>query len=183
MRAQGYLQGGAVLIQYRDKGADSQRRLQQACAMRDLCRRYQARLIINDDVNLALAVGADGVHLGQDDAELPHARQVLGEQAILGVSCYTSLERAQWAQAQGANYLAFGSFYPSPTKPQAARATLALLRQARTELRLPLVAIGGILPEHVPALIAAGADLVAVISGLQQGNAEASARAYSVHFH
>jgi len=172
-----------MLIQYRDKSTDGQRRRYEASALRDLCSQYDAALIINDDVALACAVGADGVHLGRNDAEPALARHALGEQAIIGVSCYASLERAHWAQAQGADYVAFGSFHPSPTKPQAAQATLALLRRARAELRLPLVAIGGILPEHVPALIAAGADLVAVISGLQQGDAEAAAHAYAVQFH
>lgn len=172
-----------MLIQYRDKSTDDRRRRNEAGALRELCAQYGAALIINDDVDLARAVGANGVHLGRDDAEPVQARRMLGEQAIIGVSCYASLERAWWAQAQGADYVAFGSFHPSPTKPQAARATLTLLQQARAGLRLPLVAIGGILPAHVPALIAAGADLVAVISGLQQGDAEAAARAYAKHFH
>ncbi len=172
-----------MLIQYRDKSTDDQRRRHEAGALRELCVQYGAALIINDDLDLALAVGADGVHLGRDDAEPALARQMLGVQAVIGVSCYASLERAHWAQAQGADYVAFGSFYPSPTKPQAAQATLALLHRARAELRLPLVAIGGIRPAHVPALITAGADLVAVISGLQPGDAEAAARAYAVHFH
>jgi thiamine-phosphate pyrophosphorylase len=164
--AQGYLQGGAVLIQCRDKSTDDQRRRNEAVALRELCAQYGAALIINDDVDLALAVGADGVHLGRDDAEPELARRMLGAQALIGVSCYASLERARWAQAQDADYVAFGSFHPSPTKPQAARATLTLLEQARTELRLPLVAIGGTAAGREAGLRAAGADAVAVCGAI-----------------
>lgn len=158
------LQGGARLVQYRDKSQDAARRRQEAEALRSLCHTHGALLIINDDVQLAADCGADGVHLGKDDSAIQTARQLLGPSAIIGVSCYNDLTRAHAAQSAGADYLAFGSFYPSAIKPQAPRATLELLRQARQELRLPLCAIGGITADNAAPLLAAGADLLAVIS-------------------
>ncbi len=159
------LEGGARLLQYRDKTADAPRRLDEAHALRALCRTHGAALIVNDDVALAAAVGADGVHLGREDGELAAARATLGERAIIGVSCYNSLERARALAGAGADYLAFGAFFPSPTKPHAPRATPELLRQAAA-LGRPLVAIGGITPDNAPSLVAAGADYLAVISAL-----------------
>ncbi len=158
------LQGGARLVQYRDKSQDAARRRQEAEALRSLCHTHGALLIINDDVQLAADCGADGVHLGKDDSAIQTARQLLGPSAIIGVSCYNDLTRAHAAQSAGADYLAFGSFYPSAIKPQAPRATLELLRQARQELRLPLCAIGGITADNAAPLLAAGADMLAVIS-------------------
>lgn len=158
------LQGGAAIVQYRDKTADAPRRLQEARALRDLCRQFHATFIINDDVNLAKTVQADGVHLGKDDTLLAAARTYLGHQAIIGVSCYNRLELAQAAAQQGADYVAFGSFFPSPTKPHAPRASLELLANARGHLTLPICAIGGITLATAPTLIAHGADMLAVIS-------------------
>lgn len=159
------LDGGATILQYRDKSADRGRRLREAQALQALCARWSVPLIVNDDVELAAAVGAAGVHLGADDAALAQARERLGADAIIGVSCYDSLERARQFAAAGANYLAFGAFFPSPTKPGASRATPDLLRDARP-LGLPLVAIGGITPDNARGLIEAGADAIAVISGV-----------------
>ncbi|HEX6833692.1 MAG TPA: thiamine phosphate synthase [Rudaea sp.] len=159
------LRGGAGVLQYRDKTADAVRRRSEALALRSLATRYKVPLIINDDVQLAAQVGADGVHLGEDDPDVAIARAQLGPGAVIGVSCYDSLERARALAAAGADYLAFGAFFPSPTKPAARRATIALLDQARA-LGKPLVAIGGITPDNAPSLIAAGADFVAVISGV-----------------
>jgi len=159
------LQGGAAVVQYRDKSPDQARRRDEALALLDLCRRSRAPLIVNDDVALAAAVGAAGVHLGEHDADIVAARTRLGADAIIGVSCYDSLERAQAAAAAGASYLAFGAFFASSTKPNARRATPALLRAAGG-LGLPLVAIGGITPDNARALIEAGADFVAVVSGV-----------------
>lgn len=153
------------MLQYRDKTRDPDRRLRDACALAAVCREFAAPLIINDDVELARASGAAGVHLGEDDADVADARAVLGTDAIIGVSCYDSLQRARDAAAAGANYLAFGAFFPSPTKPAARRATPELLRGARA-FGLPLVAIGGIIAENGGSLIAAGADYLAVISGV-----------------
>ena len=159
------LEGGARVLQYRDKTPDAARRLDEAHALQALCTRLGVPLIINDDVELALAVGAAGVHLGEDDGALADARARLGSGAIIGASCYDSLERARRMAAAGADYLAFGAFSPSPTKPHARRATTGLLRDAR-RLGKPLVAIGGITADNAPALIEAGADCVAVISAL-----------------
>lgn len=158
--------GGAVTVQYRDKGKDAQQRREQAEALVTLCRALGAVFIINDDPALAAAVRADGVHLGKDDAAFQAARALLGPEAIIGVSCYDSLARAREAQALGADYVAFGSFFPSVTKPKAVPAPLSLLTEAHASLTVPVVAIGGITPENGPALVDAGADALAVISGV-----------------
>jgi thiamine-phosphate pyrophosphorylase len=159
------LAGGARLLQYRDKSDDSARRYSEAAALRQLCDTYAVPLIINDDVALALAVAADGVHLGKDDDDLAAARAVLGRDAIIGVSCYDSLQRAKTVAAAGASYIAFGAFFPSPTKPLAPRASIELLRQSAA-LDVPRVAIGGITPDNAPSLVEAGADYLAVISAV-----------------
>jgi thiamine-phosphate pyrophosphorylase len=157
------LQGGAAIIQYRDKQHSPQRRLAEAARLRQLTREHRALLIVNDDVELALAAEADGIHLGRQDLDLDTARQLLGPQAIIGISCYNRLELALQAQQAGADYVAFGRFFPSKTKPDAIQADPALLREARRQLQLPLVAIGGITPENGRLLIDAGADMLAVI--------------------
>lgn len=159
------LGAGAALLQYRDKGAQAARRRAQCIALLGLCRHHRVPLIVNDDIELAAAVGADGVHLGEHDAGIAAARARLGADAIVGVSCYDSIERAREAAAAGADYLAFGAFFPTPTKPYARRASPALLRAARP-LGLPLVAIGGITPDNARPLLDAGADFVAVVSGI-----------------
>src|SRR5689334_3840286 len=146
------IDGGAVLLQYRDKTDDAGRRLAEARALAALCARRQVALIVNDDVDLALASGAMGVHLGEDDADITSARAKLGPCAIVGVSCYDSIERAHTLAAAGADYLAFGAFYASPTKPNARKATPALLRDAKA-LGVPLVAIGGITAANAGPLI------------------------------
>lgn len=160
------IRGGARVIQYRDKGTDWARLAATATALTALCRSQGVPLIINDNLELALAVGADGVHLGRDDADPRSARARLGPHALIGVSCYDRLDLAVAAQRNEASYLAFGSFFPSPTKPEAVRCTPGLLVQARRALHLPLVAIGGITPQNADSLIAAGADMVAVITGV-----------------
>lgn len=158
------LRGGAALVQYRDKSTDSARREQEAQALCALCREHAALFIVNDDVALAKTVQADGVHVGKDDAALAAARAYLGSSAVIGVSCYNRLELAVQAAQQGADYIAFGSFFPSPTKPQAPRATLELLCEARRQLKLPICAIGGITLDTAPGLLASGADMLAVIT-------------------
>lgn len=174
------IEGGAVMVQYRDKSGDDGRRHAEAAMLARLCRELGALFIVNDDPALAAAAGADGVHLGKDDAAFPSARALLGDRAIIGVSCYDSLERARHAQALGADYVAFGSFFPSLTKPHAVPAPLALLTQARTELTIPVVAIGGITPDNGRALVEAGADALAVISGVfGAADIRAAATAYS----
>ncbi|WP_372393062.1 thiamine phosphate synthase [Xanthomonas sp. NCPPB 3582] len=152
-------------LQYRNKQADAALRLRQASALREACAAHGVPLIINDDTQLAAQVGAQGVHLGEDDGEVGAARALLGERAIIGVSCYDEIERARAAAAAGASYVAFGAFFPTTTKQTTRRATPALLQQA-AELGLPRVAIGGIAPAQVPELVAAGADLIAVVSGV-----------------
>jgi len=174
------LDGGARIIQYRDKQATAAQREAIAHALNDLCRGHGVPLLINDDVALAAVVGASGVHLGRDDPDIAAARAVLGDAALIGVSCYNELARAQAAQDAGADYIAFGRFFPSRTKPRAVPATPELLRTARAALRIPIVAIGGITPENGASLIAAGADALAVIEGVfNQPDTRAAAERYA----
>ncbi len=160
------ISGGAGVIQYREKGNDEPRRRKEAGTLLGICRRHQVPLIINDDVELAADIGADGVHLGRDDADLHRARDRLGQGAIIGISCYNEPDRAMAAQEAGADYVAFGRFFPSRTKPQAVRASVEMLRGIRPRLKVPVVAIGGITPENGACLLNAGADLLAVIHGV-----------------
>ena len=177
------LAGGVRLVQYRNKTAADTLRREQADALQDLCRRHSALLIVNDDVELAHAVGAAGVHVGAGDAEVAAARQRLGAGRLIGASCYGDLRRAETATAHGADYVAFGSFFDSTIKPDAVRAPLSILQAARERTALPLVAIGGITLANVDALIAAGADAVAVISALfAAADIEAAARAFCLKF-
>jgi len=165
-RVEQALRGRMTMLQYRAKDAAAGLKRRQAERLLALCRRYRVPMLINDDIELARAIGADGVHVGRDDVAPERAREVLGDRAIVGVSCYADLDRLDHAQAIGADYAAFGSFHPSTVKPGAARAPLDLLRQARERSALPLVAIGGITPANAPALIARGADALAVITAL-----------------
>jgi thiamine-phosphate pyrophosphorylase len=161
------LAGGASAIQYRNKTASAELKLQQAVALRALCSARGAIFIVNDDVELARAVGADGVHLGRDDASVVAARARLGPAAIVGVSCYDEIERAQSAIAAGGDYVAFGSFYPSLVKPNAVRPSPRLIAESKARWpAISVVAIGGITTANAAPLIAAGADAVAVISAL-----------------
>ncbi|WP_044410783.1 thiamine phosphate synthase [Thiomicrospira microaerophila] len=160
------LLGGARIIQYRDKTSPFEQQVALAKQLKNLCHNNQAWLIINDSIELALACQADGLHLGKDDTSLMQARKALGEQAIIGISCYNDLERAQQMQALGANYVAFGRFYPSLTKPNAPQAELNTLCQAKQTLDIPIVAIGGISQHNGAALIQAGADSLAVIQAV-----------------
>lgn len=172
----------AACLQYRNKHADAALRGRQAQRLHGLCRDVGVPLIINDDAGLAAEIGAEGVHLGEDDGALSTARALLGSAAIIGVSCYDDLGRAESAAIAGADYIAFGAFFPSPTKPHARRASPALLQSA-APLGLPRVAIGGVTPDNAPPLIAAGADLVAVISGVFDApDPVAAARAYRACF-
>jgi thiamine-phosphate pyrophosphorylase len=176
------LSGGAGVVQYRDKHNDAATRQRLAQGLVQLCRRFRVALIINDDVQLAHASGASGVHLGRDDADIAHARKLLGDTAIIGVSCYNEAQRARLAQQQGADYIAFGSFHASRTKPLAVRADPALLSLG-TELRIPVVAIGGITADNGAALVARGASALAVIEGLWgQADVRAAAASYAMLF-
>jgi thiamine-phosphate pyrophosphorylase len=157
--------GGAQAIQYRNKAAPRSLRRKQAAMLARVCGGGGALLIVNDDVDVAREVGAAGVHLGEDDGDIGRARENLGQDMLIGASCYNDLARAKRLVAEGADYVAFGSFFPSPTKPGARRAEPALLHRAKT-LRVPVVAIGGITAANGRALVAAGADALAVISAV-----------------
>ena len=160
------LRGGASSVQYRNKTAGPELRLEQGRALAALCRAAGAAFIVNDDVALALELGADGAHLGADDGDLAEARRRLGLDKLLGASCYNRIELAEAAAQAGVNYLAFGSVFSSGTKPGAVRAPLSLFAEARRSFALPLVAIGGITLQNASQVFAAGADAVAVISAV-----------------
>jgi thiamine-phosphate pyrophosphorylase len=157
--------GGAGAIQYRNKAAAPALRAEQAARLARVCAGGGALLIVNDDVALARAVGAHGVHLGEEDASVASVRALVGEKLLIGASCYNDLSRARRLKAEGADYLAFGSFYPSQVKPDARRAMISILAQAR-RLGVPVVAIGGITADNARKLIESGADAVAVISAV-----------------
>ena len=173
------LKGGAKLLQYRDKSTDDARRLREADALRELCNRYGAALIINDDAELAARLGV-GLHLGQTDGAL------LGRKAIIGGTCHAQLELAEAAAKEGVSYVAFGRFFNSTTKPGAPAANAELLDAAKARINLPIVAIGGVTLDNAPALIAHGASMVAVIHGLfgadSAAEVERRARAFSALF-
>jgi len=165
------LKGGVKIVQYRNKTAPQPLRRSQAAELVRICRAEGAKLIVNDDLALALEIGADGVHLGKEDVpggDLAAVRAALGPERILGVSCYNELARAEQAVAAGADYIAFGAVFPSQTKPAAAQAPLSLISEAKTRFgdRSAIAAIGGITLANAPEVIAAGADLVAVITDL-----------------
>ena len=160
------VENGAKAVQYRDKSADPGRRRRDAGSLLAVCRRRGVPLVINDDVDLALDTGADGVHLGRDDETLAAARARLGDAAIVGISCYNDADRALAAACGGADYVAFGSFFPSATKPGAVRATTDLVARIRPLIEVPVVAIGGITADNAPPLLASGIDSLAVVSAI-----------------
>ena len=169
-------------LQYRQKGADGARRHAQAAALQALCAQAGVPLIVNDDVALAAAIGAAGVHLGEEDGDIAAARTQLGTQAIIGASCYDAHARAERAVAAGASYVAFGAFFPTTSKVTTRRAKPALLAEAAA-LGVPRVAIGGITPDNMGPLVAAGAELVAVIGGVfEAADPVAAAQAYRTEF-
>lgn len=174
------IKGGATVIQYRDKNPVNAYYL--ATELLALCHSFNIPLIINDDIELAASINADGVHLGKHDGNISLAKQRLGKHAMIGVSCYNDVTAAIAAQQQGVSYVAFGRFFPSLSKPLAAPAQLATLEQAKAVLKIPIVAIGGILPENGQVLLEAGADLLAVIGGVFNDSVETSARAYQALF-
>jgi thiamine-phosphate pyrophosphorylase len=174
------IKGGAVVIQYRDKRPADGNKL--AIMLLKICRQHNVPLIINDDVELAASIGADGVHLGREDEQLFDARKELAQNAIIGVSCYNDVQRALTAQNHGATYVAFGRFFPSSSKPLAPLAQIDTLLEAEQQLHIPLVAIGGITPENGEPLIVAGADFLAAIDGVFADNPEQSAYNYQKLF-
>jgi len=178
------ISGGARLVQYRNKSAAPQLALAQSQQLATLCRDRDVLFIVNDDPQLAVNCDAHGVHIGRDDPDLAATRSLLGTKRIIGVSCYNSLTKAQAAQTAGADYVAFGSFYASTIKPDAVTAEVELLRRARNELALPIVAIGGINADNGAALVAAGADALAVIHAVfGADDIGAAARKLSALFH
>ena len=181
-RVKAAVAGGARLLQYRNKGAPLSLRLEQARTLVPICRHSGVPLIVNDHPDVALEVGADGVHLGRDDGDVAAARIRLPGK-LLGVSCYDEIARAISAERDGADYVAFGRFFPSVTKPGYIKASLDLVAEAKRCVHVPIVAIGGITLEHTPSLIAAGVDAVAVISALfASADVRESARAFAALF-
>ena len=160
------IEGGAFMVQYRSKIQDNAVKMQQCAAILRLCREYGVPCIVNDDVEMCRILEADGVHLGENDDNIAEVRLILGEDAIIGSSCYDQLDRAKQAQKEGATYVAFGAVFPTPTKPNAPRATLELLREAKHEIHIPIVAIGGITVNNAHDVIEAGVDAIAVITSL-----------------
>lgn len=160
------IDGGAAVIQYRDKSNDRDRRHAEATRLLRICRRRCVPLIVNDDVDLALTIEADGVHVGREDAEPATIRARVGEGFVIGVSCYDEPERAVEAERKGADYVAFGAVFPSTTKPGARRVDIATVLEARARVHLPMVAIGGITPRNAAALLRAGVDMLAVVRGV-----------------
>ena len=177
------LAGGATIVQYRNKIADAALRQEQAYLLAQLCRKYQAVFIINDHVDLAITVDADGVHLGQDDGCIGDARKKLGDEKIIGVSCYNQLNLAIDAAQQGADYVAFGAFFASSTKPDAVTASTDLLCKAKQKLNVPIVTIGGITLTNAAALIDLGGDAIAVSNALYGAqDIQSAAKAFSQLF-
>lgn len=163
------LRGGAVMVQYREKNAPMAERIAQARNLQAVCRNAGVPLLINDDPDLARRVGAAGVHMGQTDGSLAAARSLLGDKAIIGITCHADLALAQAGLEAGADYLAFGRFYTSSTKPGAPAASPKVLTEAKC-LQRPLTAIGGVTAENAEPLIRAGADMLAVVGGLFGGS-------------
>ena len=182
-RAGAAIDGGAAMIQYRAKDRRDDERHTVATLLLDLCRTRGVPLIVNDDPLLAADVGADGVHVGRDDGDVRSARRIVGDRCIVGVSCYDRLDLALAAAGGGASYVAFGSFFASPTKPHAVPAPVRLLSDAQEKIDLPIVAIGGITARSGTALIDAGADFIAAIDGVfGREDVEHAARGYAALF-
>lgn len=175
------LRGGARIVQYRNKTAPNDQQLAEAKALRSLTLEYGVIFLINDSLDLCLASDADGIHIGQSDGSIEPIRERLGPR-ILGVTCHNSIELANRAIDQGADYCAFGAMFPSPTKPQAKPCSLATLQEA-SKLPVPICAIGGINAENALKLRNHGADMLAVISGVfGQPSVRASAKAFASFF-
>ena len=178
------IEGGAFMVQYRSKIQNRDVKMQQCAAILRLCREYDVPCIVNDDVEICRVLKADGVHLGEKDDNIAEVRHILGEDAIIGSSCYDQLNRAKQAQKEGASYVAFGAVFPTPTKPNAPRATLELLREAKSEIQIPIVAIGGITMNNAHDVIETGIDAIAVITNLYESNSiKETAETLSQMFH
>lgn len=177
------LRGGAVLVQYRHKEAGAGLRQEQGAALLALCRRHNVPFVINDHLDLAVALDADGVHLGGADGDLAHARHVLGPTKIVGASCYGDLALAVAAEQAGASYVAFGGFYPSPVKQYSFVTQPGVLDEARAMVAAPIVVIGGMTVPNATPLVARGADMVAAISSVYTApDPQAAAQAFTALF-
>ena len=178
------IEGGAFMVQYRSKIQDRDVKIQQCAAILRLCREYKIPCIVNDDVDMCLVLEADGVHLGEKDDNIAEVRRILGEDANIGSSCYDQLNRAKLAQKEGASYVAFGAMFETSTKPNAPRATLKLLREAKSQIQIPIVAIGGITMNNAHDVIKTGIDAIAVINSLYESNSiKETAETFSHMFH
>lgn len=177
------VRGGAMLVQLREKEAPREDIIQLGRAVLEVTRRYGALLIVNDHPSVAKAIGADGVHVGRDDPSVAEARALLGPEAIIGASCYGELERAVTAEREGADYVAFGTPFPSPTKTKRTDISLSIFQEAKRLVHVPVFAIGGITLDNAVQLLAAGADGVAVVSGVFGApDVEAAAHAFAALF-
>ena len=178
------LKGGAKIIQYRDKSDNQKKRFIQATVLCQLSKQYDSLCIINDDIELAKTVNADGVHLGKNDTSITEARQILGDDAIIGISCYNDLTLAIEAEKNTADYVAFGAIFSSSTKPDANIAGLDIISKAKSQLSIPICTIGGITENNIQKIVEHGADMTAVINGLFNSNdITLSAKSLSQHFH
>jgi len=178
------IEGGAFMVQYRSKIHDRDVKMQQCAAILRLCREYKIPCIVNDDVDMCRILEADGVHLGEKDDNIADVRRILGEDAIIGSSCYDQLNRAKQAQNEGASYVAFGAMFETLTKPNAPRATLELLREAKSQIQIPVVAIGGITMNNAHDVIETGIDAIAVINSLFEAKTiKETAETFSKMFH
>jgi len=178
------IEGGAFMVQYRSKIDDRDAKMRQCAAILRLCREYEIPCIVNDDVDMCRVLEADGVHLGEKDDNIAEVRHILGEDAIIGSSCYNQIERARQAQKEGASYVAFGAIFPTFTKPQAPRATLELLKEAKREIQIPIVAIGGITVNNAHDVTKTGIDAIAVITSLYEAKTiKETAETFSKMFH
>jgi len=160
------IEGGAFMVQYRSKIDDRDVKIQQCAAILRLCREYKIPCIVNDDVDMCRNLEADGVHLGEKDENIAEVRHILGEDAIIGSSCYDQLNRAKQDQEEGASYVVFGAMFETQSKPHAPRATLELLREAKSQIQIPIVAVGGITMNNAHDVIETGIDAIAVINSL-----------------
>lgn len=177
------IKGGAVLLQYRHKTADAAQRKTQAIALLALCRSYNVPFVINDFVELAIELDADGVHVGGTDASVAQVRAQVGPDKIVGASCYGSMELAHKAAREGASYIAFGGFYPSRVKKYEVSTQASIVAEAKAQIALPVVVIGGMTVENSRPLVALGADMVAAISSVcTKNDAESAAREFAALF-
>jgi thiamine-phosphate pyrophosphorylase len=183
-KTQWAIEGGAFMVQYRSKIQDCDVKMQQCAAILHLCREYDIPCIVNDDVDMCRILEADGVHLGEKDDNIAEVRHILGDDAIIGSSCYDQLNRAKSAQKEGASYVAFGAMFPTSTKPNAPRATLALLKEAKREIEIPIVAIGGITVNNAHDVIKTGINAIAVINSLYEAKSiKETAETFAKMFH